>query len=257
MECFGHAGLLAKRGTHAGGLVDPRASAYDPASHHTSLGRATGSTSKIIRFIFRRIGFIARARPLPDISEHIFQPPGIGLEASNRGGCGIPVVAWMGRPVKAGKLAAGITVICVGRVTGRSQIVSPIPGTLNASTGSHFPFRFGWQSEGFDGLLTEPLCVGRGVIPMDADNGLCVIVERKIFIGTAVVSWPKVTIVGVGRFSVSHPVGFQADGLLLFVQPASPFTHGTAHFEAAFRNKDQGNRDTMNNKGGRLEYGMR
>src|SRR5262249_5722570 len=113
--------------------------------------------------------------PFPDVAEHVVQAITVGLEAADRRGAHLAILAVVHGP--AGELIPGRAVGDVGELAGTRRVLAPIARRRHAGPRGVLPFRLGRQAVAFAGLAPEPGDVGGGVVPAGAHDrvavGLC------------------------------------------------------------------------------------
>src|SRR6266446_320411 len=147
------------------------------------------------------IGVVAIRRPLPSISEHVVQAKGVCLKMPGRRRVNIPVIAWSGRPA----LGSDDPVPCglVRTVAEAAQVFLVIAepetridaGRHRSPTRRILPFGLRQQTVGLVGLFRQPLCIGIGFIPAQANRRV-----RPVLRETRIAPRPTRTFLGFAAF---------------------------------------------------------
>src|SRR5262245_48460772 len=129
------------------------------------------------------IGWVpAILRPFPDIADHVVQPKCVRLEATDRrgvcvaviaimGGCPMLLLARRGRENRA--IAGSIADVSVGART--VGVFSPGAGRAAAGPRGVLPFRLGQQPIALTRSARKPLRVGFRVVPTHAGHGMVIV----------------------------------------------------------------------------------
>src|SRR6266542_4755044 len=150
-------------------IVEPGAAAQD--------ARPISGTNGVLHRLFLsflvRIGTTAVLAPLPDVAVDVVQPPGIGLELTDRGGEDEAIVALDRRQFGKALMERG-----VGNIPYRGQLLPVIAAAVAvvraAGAGEELPLGLGRQVIARLLLLAQPFAEGGGIIPRDVDDRVAV-----------------------------------------------------------------------------------